>query len=480
MHFRVNQFRCCGGVWMIALAGMLLAAMVPTGCRSQTPESAVQDDAAAKIRAKWGKDYRDLPEIRLSLISAHNESIQTEYARAYSLDYALRNGRRVAFDWRNVGGGGSAIEKFLLNTYARADNSGIDILWGGGDLTFQKLAASGVLEPLDIPADALENIPAQLCGATLIDPRHRWVGSALSGFGFICNAGMLRKCGIEPPRTWDDLGDARFADELMLADPSQSGSAAVAYRMIACSEKNWPAGWAKLLRLLANAKRFTDSAGSAANGPALGESLVATCIDFYGAIRVVEAPDQLAYVSPRGQTVFTADPIGILKNPPHRELAQDFVNFVMSRKGQAMWALPPGAPDGPARAVLGRQPIRRDVYELYAGKMLPWIVNPYQSGMAMEISPEMSKVNFAVLRLLVRAAAIENRDDLRKVRDLLQRRKYPPALMEEYQRLPEDISRLDQMAGVAEQLKDPRQFDRIATGWRDFFREKYQRILQSP
>jgi spermidine/putrescine-binding protein len=297
----------------------------------------------------------------------------------------------------------------------------------------------------------------------------------LSGFGILYNKGMLARCRIAPPRDWRDLGDARFAGLLELADPSQSGSAAVAYRMVVISAPTWPEGWARLMPILGNAKKLADSAGSAANAPALGEALAATCIDFYGTARVLEAPDQLEYFTPPGQTVFTPDPIAVLKGAPHPELAQRFVQFVMSPQGQALWALPAGSPGGPVRRSLGRQPIRRDVYQLHAGRMLPYIVDPYGQGQPLVLSPEKQAVNYYVLRELVTAAAVANQQSLAKAR-LAVARSNDPELLKEFVSLPDNVATLEGMNAVAKDLKDKSRLDQLRRQWRDFFAEKYDRL----
>ncbi|MDK1031761.1 MAG: extracellular solute-binding protein, partial [Planctomycetia bacterium] len=407
-----------------------------------------------------------------------NENIQNEFTWAFSNFYAANYGRRVHIEWRNVGGGGSTIVRSLRNMYSRDDSPGIDILWGGGEFPFQKLADEGLLTPLKLSDDVLQNIPATLGGLEMYDPRRRWCGSAVSGFGFIFNATMLRRCGIEPPRRWEDLASPRFAGLLALADPTQSGSAAATYEMIVQSAPSWPEGWVRLLSILANARRFTDSAGDAANSPALGEALVATCMDFYGAIRVAEAPDELVYLSPAGQTAFSPDPIAILKNPPHPLLARRFVDFVLSRRGQALWALRVGEPDGPLRRPLGRQPIRRDVYRFYAGRMSPWIVNPYEAVGALKIDPKMRSVRFGVLRSLVRAAAVDNRTYLRAAYDRLIASGYERDRLAEFSRLPRNVSTHNGIAEVAKRLKDPTEAELIVTAWTVFFREKYRRVAE--
>jgi len=463
-------------VWNICL----VAAVALAGCGgpSATRNPRATEAVEAAIAQKWRKSLDQLPTEKLVLISPHNESIANEFTWAFVIDYAMSHGRRVNVEWRDVGGGSTGIVRYLRNVYARTDTAEIDIVWGGGEVEFQKLAHEGLLTKLTLTADTRESIPATFGGLDMRDANDRWCGSAVSGFGFIYNRPLLESAGVAPPKSWDDIAKPECFDLICLADPMQSGSAAAAYEMIVQSEPTWPAGWAKLLAVLGNAKRFVDSAGAAANGPALGEAPIATCIDFYGAIRVAEAPDILVYVSPKGQTAFSPDPIGILKNPPHPELAQAFVNFVLSAKGQALWALNVGEPDGPVRNPLGRQPVRKDVYETYAGsgRLSPWTVNPYESGNEMKIDAAMRKVRFGVLRNLVRAAAVDNRRHLQAARAKLIETDFDPARLAEFNRLPENVATREGVFKMAKTLRDKTQAEKITTAWQQFFRKKYLKV----
>jgi len=302
----------------------------------------------------------------------------------------------------------------------------------------------------------------------------------LSGFGILYNRGILEKIRRQPPRDWQDLGDDRFLGLVELADPLQSGSAATAYRLIVMSAietpDDWPAGWARLLAVLGNVHRIADSAGSAANAPALGEAPVATCIDFYGAMRVLEAPDQLVYFTPTGQSVFSSDPISILKGAPHPELAQRFVDFVVSPAGQALWALPVGADGGPVRTPLGRQPIRRDVYALHADGLLPFLTDPYAQGQAVVLTDAKKAVHATMLRELIGAAAVANREGLTAAKTAIVRSGHRPDLVAEFNALPPNVATLDTLNDPAAKLSDPAARDALRTEWQQFFREKYQRI----
>jgi len=456
----------CGG---LAQAGCDGRQSKPTG----PPARAVEE----QIRAKWGKSFDELPTVELQVVSPHNENILNEFEGAFSLHHAVEHGKKVDIEWRDVGGGSTAILRYLRNVYSRSKSAGIDVIWGGGDI-FRKLADEGILQRMKLADDVLANIPAQLGGMDLYDPNHRWCGAAVSGFGFLYNLPLLKRAKISPPKQWEDLARPECFRLICLADPSQSGSAAAAYEMIVQSAPTWPQGWAKLLSILGNARKFMDSSSGAADAPGLGEAPIAACIDFYGIVRVAGAPDVLYYVSPKGQTAFNPDPIAIPRNPPNPALAQRFVDFILSRRGQALLCLKVGEADGPVRTPLGRQPIRRDVYEAYAGKILPRVMNPYEAGAAMKLDADLWNARSGVLRPLVRAAAIENLRSLQAARAKLIQSRFEPKRLAEFNRLPANVDTPEKIRQLAGTLRDPTRAEKITTDWQRFFRNKYKRVAE--
>jgi len=146
-------------------------------------------------------------------------------------------------------------------------------------------------------------------------------------------------------------------------------------------------GWEEGLRIIqlmgANARYFTDSAQKPPIDVSQGDSAVGICIDFYGRYQAEAttrrdntarafapvadratplAAGRLVYVSPRGGSVSSADPIGLLRGAPHREAAELFIEFTLSMEGQKLWNFKVGEEGGPSRFALRRIPIRRDFY----------------------------------------------------------------------------------------------------------------------
>jgi hypothetical protein len=90
----------------------------------------------------------------------------------------------------------------------------------------------------------------------------------------------------------------------------------------------------------------------------------------------------------------------------------------------------------------------------------------------------MEKVNFTVLRMLVACAAVDNLGGLRAARNKLIQTHQEATRLAEFNRLPEDVDTLDKMAAVSRQVKDPKQLDLITTGWKQFFRRKYDKVAE--
>ena len=451
---------------------------LPAGCgeREKPAEKKVQSKLDKELISKYGKAYNDLPSVKLVIISPHNTDIQKEYERAFSVFHATEYGERVEIEWRDVGGGSTAILNNLRNIYGSSDSSGIDIVWGGGDFNFKKMAEEGILQKMRISDDILKNIPYTFGGLHMYDKEKRWCGSAISGFGFLFNVPLLKQLKVNPPARWEDLGEKRFFGLIGLADPTQSGSAAASYEMIVQSAENWQAGWARLLSILGNSRRIYAGAGDAAEALPSGEVAVASCIDYYGINRVIKYPKTLKYVSPKGETAFNPDPIAILKNPPNPKLAQRMVDFVLSIRGQALWALPAGDPDGPLWASLGRLPIRKDVYEIYSGRLMPEIINPYDFGQSMNIDSKVWDASYGLLRQLVWAAAVRNLDGLKTAKQKLIKSNLDEGLVKEFNTLPQNVSTIEKVAETAELLRDAKKSDIIVTDWIRFFKDKYDRI----
>lgn len=415
---------------------------------------------------------------KLVIISPHNKNICYEFERAFKLYCKENYGFDASVEWRDVGSGSSTILQFLKNVYAHADTAEIDVFFGGGEYPFQYLDRENLLETIQLDDKVLANIPATFCGMEMYSANHSWCGNVLSSFGFLYNKELLQQLSITPPVHWEDLARPEYFDLSIQGDPTQSGSTAAAFEMIVQSAPDWQSGWERLLSILSNAKKFTDSSGDAANAPVLGEAVISVCIDFYGTMRVSDAPDKLGYVSPEGETGYTPDPVAILKNPPHMDMAQKFINFLLSIEGQRTWALEPGHPDGPEKYLLNRTPISKAYFAKYDADTPEWIARPYSSDSVMDVDMKLRSVRYGVLSDIVRAAAIDNLKIMKQAKKRLIEEGFPEEKTKLFYKLPENIDTVEEIYTIAEQLKDTVKADIIVSDWTDYFRNQYKKVLE--
>lgn len=470
----------------------------------------LRDDRGAADRWRPGDPV-------LVIVTPHNEAIRYEFGRAFSEWHAARYGAPVRIEWLNVGGT-TEISRYLVSEFvaafrawwraqgspwpagaseevvarrpdkfpeihqrfrevddARQFTTRIDLFFGGGEYDHTRAFQQGLTVPPwptgQEPVELLAQIPEKISGETWRTPY--LIGTCLSTFGICYNRDRLRDLGVtEPPRRWVDLTDPVYFGTVGVADPTKSGSIAKAFEMILqqqMREAPTPAeGWARGMRVVqligANARYFTDSASKVPIDVAAGDAAVGLAIDFYARFQArVAGRGQMEYVTPLGGSSVSCDPISLLRGAPNRTVAVRFIEFVIRREGQQLWAASPGSPGGPVKYELCRTPIRRDVAE-----RLP--ENPYELAKSFVYRPEWTAGHFNVQRDLVRAMCLDSGDELRAAWRAMIANGGPtaqPAAMEVLQRLPVTWETAREVTRQKDRLTYLRE-------WTEFFRANYR------
>jgi iron(III) transport system substrate-binding protein len=438
----------------------------------------------------------------LVVLTPHNEAIRFEFSRAFREWYRKRYGRSVTIDWRMVGGT-SEISRYLKSEYLNAfrreweaagrswtgeveaafdnpkislpddalsDNAGqvarraflasnegigVDLYFGGGAFDFIQQARAGRLIDSGIlsaqPAwFTSSSIPQMLSGEPFYDKEGRWIGTCLASFGICYNTDSLERLGITSvPASWNDLTDPRLYQQVALADPTKSGSAAKAFEMViqqqmqervreggASSEQMLAEGWVRGLKLLqqaaANARYFTDAASKVPMDVSLGDAAIGMCIDFYGrfqseAVRLSNGDSRLQYFTPKGGSSVGVDPIGLLRGAPHPDLAAAFIEFVLSIEGQKLWNFRVGTPGGPERYALRRLPVRKELYSAeYAAFRSDPEVNPYTDAKDFTYHESWTGPVFRSMTFIIRVMCLDVHDELAAAWRALIEASFPP------------------------------------------------------
>jgi ABC-type Fe3+ transport system substrate-binding protein len=248
-------------------------------------------------------------------------------------------------------------------------------------------------QPVDFDDDWLvatygENI---IGDGLLYDPDKHWFGTALSGFGIVFNRNSLEQLSLPEPTYWEELCHPKLRGWVALVNPAQSGSITTAFDTI-LQRRGWERGWQIKRRAGANARYFSASALKAPTDVSQGNAAMGVCIDFFGryqsqAILDAGGGDRIGYIDPPGATTIDADPISMLRGAPNPLLARRFIEFTLTKQGQALWQFSTKDEHedelGPERFELRRLPVLRSMYENYMDRMIDG-VNAFEIAAPLE------------------------------------------------------------------------------------------------
>jgi ABC-type Fe3+ transport system substrate-binding protein len=425
---------------------------------------------------------------KLIVLSAHWEGARHEFERGFVRWMADTFQQRVDIEWLDVGGTTDMV-KFIGSEFSsKQDGIGVDVVFGGGVEAHMHLAQKGLLQAVNLKKRVLQPIPETLFGMRIRDAQNRWFGAALSGFGIVYNRPVLKRLGLAEPRTWEDLAHPDMLTWVGSGDPRSSGSTHMVYEII-LQAYGWQKGFSVLVRMGANVRAFTRSAADVPRDTALGEVACGMALDSYAWNTMQEVGgNRLGFALPPRLTVINPDSVAVLRGAPHPKLAARFVQYVLSRSGQALWMLPPSAkvslnPSkktkaktlyGPKRFALTRMTVRPDLYPVLE-KHSPVTINPFSWKGAFHYDGPKAAKRWEVINTLLGAALIDNHHVLQRAWKALIKAGRPPDLLARLTRAPLSETQLLELA--AGWKNDPALRSRWRVRWVKRFRQRYERIV---
>ncbi len=399
----------------------------------------------------------------------------------------------------------SAVAKHARGLFLQSDiGIGIDLMAGGGTFDMARnasrgFAVDGGLQQRHPEYFNPEVIPQSFGGDNLYDKQGRYYGVVLSTFGICYNIDRVKELGDgAPPECWADLGEPRFYNTLSLADPSKSGSVNKCFEILIqqCMadatnpDVGWEVGLNLVKRIFANACSLTDSAGKIPHDVSTGNAAAGVAIDSYGLMEEewnelqFKGEKHFFYVPPKGGTAISADPIQLLRGAPHRQVAEAFLDFILSKEGQLIHPLKVGTPGGPLRHALRRPPIRRD---LYGSEYLPYrtdpYYNPYESGANFVYRPQWTAPYYSLIRIVIKCIALEPQTELQQAWKAIIDAGGPdkvPEAMEVFNRIPFPYQQIQDANLLIRKNKDRTAVDVAATcrAWSEEARNNYLKAKQ--
>jgi len=247
------------------------------------------------------------------------------------LDEQCRNG--VAAFERASGIKVTMVRKSTGETYAQiraeASNPRGDVWWGGPADPHMQAAEEGLLEEYRSPRlGELHPWAASLAQQS----KYRTAGIYLGALGIGYNTEVLKKKGIPEPKCWADLLDAKFRDEVQIADPNSSGTA---YVMLATMVQlmGEDTGFAYLKALHRNVNQYTKSGIAPVKATATGETGVGIAfMHDMVTMRVQGAP--VKTIAPCEGTGYEIGAVSLIKGRKNAEAARRFVDWTLSAEAQ--------------------------------------------------------------------------------------------------------------------------------------------------
>jgi len=246
----------------------------------------------------------------------------------------------------------------------------VDVCWGGGPTLFDQLMIEDYLEVLDsdLMVEVASRINATIAGAVMKRNNSAgdlvWIAAAISSFGFTVNHEFLDLYELPTPMSWSDLAKPIYGSLLKAIPTIAMGNAPDTtsntriYEIIT-QGMGWDTGWMTMARMAGSASIFGGSV-EVQNAAETGQVGIAMSIDFYGYGTQYRNPD-CEYILPEGESIVNGDPIAIASTSSKKELAEGFLDFVLSSYGQSLWL----------DTSINRMPVMREAFDEPLGLAAP-------------------------------------------------------------------------------------------------------------
>ncbi|MFC6670522.1 ABC transporter substrate-binding protein [Marinobacterium aestuariivivens] len=288
----------------------------------------------------------------------------------------------------------SASIKYIEET---AGNNKSDLFWASAPDAFEVLKGKELLEQYRTRATG---IPETIGAFPIHDPDGYYSGFAAAGYGIMWNERYLKAKNLPAPAEWSDLEKPVYFEHVGMSAPSRSGTTHLTVETILQGE-GWNEGWATLKRMAGNFKSVTERSFGVPDGVNSGNFGIGVVIDFFGlSSKGAGFPVEFKYPS---TTALVPANIGIVKNAPNRESAVDFIEFLLSDKGQELLLDPK----------IRRLPVNPKTYE----KAPAGFPNPFNDGelsASLHFDLDTSKSRYNLVNALFDVMITYRMDDLRR------------------------------------------------------------------
>ena len=253
-----------------------------------------------------------------------NCSFELEWCEAVRAKFEATTGLKASISRKTDG-------EIMAQLRAEGDNPRFDVWHSAGPDAAAIMAKDGYLDSYKSPKlpelhDWAQN--AAKANGYILTPIY--VG--VIGFGY--NSDLLAKKGMPEPKCWADLTKPVYKNEIQMADPSTSGTALTMVSTI-LQLMGEEKGFEYLKALHKNVNQYTRSGTAGIRAAARGETTIGVAFLHDSVAQTVQG-FPVKTVPPCEGSGFEMPGVAIVKGARNPELAQKWVDFVLSAEGQGV------------------------------------------------------------------------------------------------------------------------------------------------
>lgn len=209
-----------------------------------------------------------------------------------------------------------------ISTEAQAGHVDADVIWVGDAADYVSFKENNILQPYTSP-----ELDGGAIDKAYVDPEGYYTAGRLVGVGIAYNNALVTP--EEAPKTWNDLLDPKWKDQVVMSDPGTAGTTKYWMNAIMCSDKY---GTDYMQKLHDNGCLLESGTTATHNQLAASAYKVGVCLDYVSA-NLIKDGSPITFLYPE-ETVSIASPIGLVKDCNNEANGKLLYDFILSKEGQ--------------------------------------------------------------------------------------------------------------------------------------------------
>lgn len=204
-----------------------------------------------------------------------------------------------------------------------------DLWFGGGIDAFMQAKTDGLLEQYFSPE--AETVPEQYK-----DTDGYWLSKGITVVGFMVNPTLLKENNLEIPKSWKDLADPQYKDEITMSNPTISGTnyAVVKGLIDLFGEEE---AWDLFAKMNENIPFYSKRGGDPQDKVLAGEFAIGLIPASKTSFDLAQE-NNLEIIWPEEGIPWVPEGVAIFKNAQGVDVAKAFIDFMLKDENQQLLA----------------------------------------------------------------------------------------------------------------------------------------------